>query len=188
MPLPNSVNELQQLPKFEQNFIKILVTEHIIGKVTDFHPATLLKNELYGRCFMFHETYCFATTLHGKPYFLFPDVLKRWSFQNGLRRHMIFLVLSGKMVFFPKKMIFFLWAESERRPFSGYRWKHDALPSEEKREAWYIGTKFRLSLNLFGWRYSTMNNFQYFVPFSPQEPCLGAYLRVKNGNHLFIRG
>ena len=99
-------------------------------------------------------------TLHGKPYFLFPDVLKRWSFQKncagiwsflyyrerwyfffpkiwsytldgkwkmiflkkihgnmifssnflkrcsfqkGPCRHMIFLVLSGKMVFFSQK-------------------------------------------------------------------------------------
>ena len=28
-------------------------------------------------------------------------------------RHMIFLILSGKMVFFPQNMIFFPWAESE---------------------------------------------------------------------------
>ena len=36
------------------------------------------------------------------------NLLKRWSFQKGPRRHMIFLVLSGKMVFFPENMIFFL--------------------------------------------------------------------------------
>ena len=54
--------------------------------------------------------------------------LKGWSFQNVPRRHMIFLVLSGKMVFFP-------WVEIERRSFSGNTWKHDALPpSEEKQE------------------------------------------------------
>ena len=35
------------------------------------------------------------------------NLLKRWSFQEG-RRNMIFLVLSGKMVFFPENMIFFL--------------------------------------------------------------------------------
>ena len=165
-----------------------------------------------------------SSSLHGKPYFLFPDVLKRWSFQKncagiwsflyyrerpcfffpkirsdtldgqwkmiflkkkihgnmtfssnflkrrsfqkGPRRDMIFLVLSGKMVFFPENMILFPWAESERRPFSGNTWKHDASPSEKKQETWYIGSKFGLSLNLFGWRYSTMNNLQYFVPFS----------------------
>ena len=29
--------------------------------------------------------------------------------------------------------------------------------------------KFDFFLNLFGWRYSTMKNLQYSVPFSPQE-------------------
>ena len=41
------------------------------------------------------------------------NFLKRWSFQRGLRRHMIFLVLSEKIVFFPENMIFFPWSESE---------------------------------------------------------------------------
>ena len=120
------------------------------------------RQRLYDRMFI---------TLHGKPYFLFPDVLERWSFpkncartwsflhywerwyfflpkiwsytldgkwkviflkkmhgnmifssnflkrwffQKGPRRHMIFLVSSGKMVFFfPENMIFFPWVESE---------------------------------------------------------------------------
>ena len=31
--------------------------------------------------------------------------LKRWSFQKGSHRHMIFFVLSGKMVFFPQKHV-----------------------------------------------------------------------------------
>ena len=61
-------------------------------------------------------------------------LLKRWSFQKGQRRHMIFLVLSVKMLFFPENMIFFPWAESERRTFPGNTWKHDASPSEEKQE------------------------------------------------------
>ena len=93
-----------------------------------------------------------------KEIWYFLQTLKRWSFQKGPRRHMIFLVLSGKMVFFDENMIFFPWAESERRSFSGNTWKHDALPSEEKQETWYIGSKLGLSLNLFGWRYSTKNN------------------------------
>ena len=59
-------------------------------------------------------------------------LLKIWSFQKVPRRHMIFLVLSGKMVFFPENMILFPWAESERRPFSGNTWKHDASPSKKK--------------------------------------------------------
>ena len=58
-------------------------------------------------------------------------LLKRWSFQKGSCQHMIFLVLSGKMVFFPENMIFFHRAESERPPFPGNTWKHDAPPSEE---------------------------------------------------------
>ena len=75
-----------------------------------------------------------VVTLHGKPYFLLQDVLKRWSFQKGSDRHMIVLVLSEKMLFFVENMIFFPWAETERRPFSGNTWKHDASPSEEKQE------------------------------------------------------
>ena len=48
----------------------------------------------------------FGHALHGKPYFLFPDVLKRWFFQNKSRWNMIFVVLSRKMIFlFPKNMI-----------------------------------------------------------------------------------
>ena len=44
-------------------------------------------------------------------------------------------------------------------------------PAKKKQETWYLGSKFGLSLNLSGWRYSTMNNLQYLVPFSPQGPC-----------------
>ena len=35
-------------------------------------------------------------------------LLKRWSFQKGPHRHMTFLVLSGKMVFFSLKIFFSL--------------------------------------------------------------------------------
>ena len=62
------------------------------------------------------------------------NLLERWSFQKGPLRHMIFLVLSGKMVFFPEHIIFFPWAGNERRSFSGNTWKHNASPSEEKQE------------------------------------------------------
>ena len=44
-------------------------------------------------------------------------------------------------------------------------------PTKKKQETWYIESKFGLSLNLSGWRYSTMSNLQYLVPFSPQGPC-----------------
>ena len=40
------------------------------------------------------------------------DLPKRRSFQKGPRRDMIFLVLSGKMVFFSRKHIFFLGQEA----------------------------------------------------------------------------
>ena len=60
------------------------------------------------------------------------STLKRWSFEKGQRRHMIFPALSGKMVFFSRKHDLFPWAGSERRPFPGNTWKHDASPSEEK--------------------------------------------------------
>ena len=33
-----------------------------------------------------------------------------------------------------------------------------------------------------------MNNLQYFVPFSPQESCLGVCLGNYRGNYLSIRG
>ena len=56
------------------------------------------------------------------------------SFQKGPWRHMIFLVSSGKMVFFPKNIIFFRWAESEKRPFPGNTWKHDTSSNKEKHE------------------------------------------------------
>ena len=146
-------------------------------------------------------------TLHGNPYFIFPDVLKRWSFQENSAGIWSFLyywkrwyfffpkiwsyTLDGKWkmiflkkyteiwyflqtswkdglskkgragtwsflyylersYFFLENMIFFPRAESERRPFPGNTWKHDASPSEEKQETWYIGSKIGLSLNLFG--------------------------------------
>ena len=54
------------------------------------------------------------------------NVLKRWSFQKGSRRDMIFLVLSEKVVFFPEKMVFFPWVENERGGrFSRNTRKHD---------------------------------------------------------------
>ena len=49
---------------------------------------------------------------------------------------MIFLVLSGKTVFFFRKHDLFPQAESEGRPFPGNTWKHDPLHSgEEKQES-----------------------------------------------------
>ena len=102
----------------------------------------------------------------------------RWSFLYYLER----------WHFFPENMIFIHRAERYRRTFPGNTWKHDGSPSKEKQETWYIGSKFGFSLNLFGWRYSAMNNLQYFVPFSPQGLCLGVCLGANKGNYLSIRG
>ena len=131
---------------------------------------------------------CQMTALHGKPYLPFPDALKRWSFQKNCAGTWSFLYYLERWYFFPENMIFFHQAESERRPFPGNTWKHDALPGEEKQETWYKGSKPGLSLNLFGWRYSTMNNPRYFVPSSPQGLRLGVCLGANKGNYLSIRG
>ena len=60
--------------------------------------------------------------IHGNMIFS-SNVLKRWSFQKRLLRWaMIFIVLSGKMVFFPENMIFLPWKESERQAFPRNTW------------------------------------------------------------------
>ena len=45
-----------------------------------------------------------------------------------------FLYYLERWYFFPENMIFFPWAETERRSFSGNTWKHDALPSSEEKQ------------------------------------------------------
>ena len=58
----------------------------------------------------------------------FSNAPKRWFIQKKLRWNMIFLVLSGKMVFFFREgMIFFLWTENERWSFSRNTWKYDII-------------------------------------------------------------
>ena len=49
----------------------------------------------------------------------------RYFFQKGPRLDMIFLVLSGKTIFFPENSIFIAWAECDRRHFSRNTWKYD---------------------------------------------------------------
>ena len=91
--------------------------------------------------------------LSGKMIFLFPEnmilhlrrKMKDDLSQKNTRKYDIFFKLSEKMVFpkravpahdlsciiwkdgifFPENIIFFPWAESERRPFSGNTWKYD---------------------------------------------------------------
>ena len=50
--------------------------------------------------------------IHGNMKFS-SNVLKRWTFQKGPCWDLIFLVLSGKVVFFPQNIVFFPWTENE---------------------------------------------------------------------------
>ena len=67
----------------------------------------------------------FLKKIHGNMTFS-SSFLKRWSFQKGPRRDMIFLVLSGKMVFFPQKHILSL----------GRKWEMTFL--KKYMEIWYF--------------------------------------------------
>ena len=58
---------------------------------------------------------------------------------------------------------------------------------KKKQDTEYIELKFDLFFNLFGWRYSTMKNLQYSVPFSPQEFYLEVYLITNEGGYFSIR-
>ena len=63
------------------------------------------------------------------------NFLKRWSFQKEPRQHMIFSIIwKDGGIFSRKHDLFPLSRTSERQPFPGNTWKHDALPSEEKQE------------------------------------------------------
>ena len=102
-------------------------------------------------------------------------LLKIWSFQKEPRQH-IFLALSGKMVFFSRKHDLFAMGRKRKTAFPSRNYMETwciarRKKQKQKQETWYIESKFGLSLNLSGWRYSTMNNLQYLVPFSPQGPC-----------------
>ena len=48
--------------------------------------------------------FSFFFTLHGKPYFLFPDVLKRWSFQKNCAGIWSFLYYQERSCFFFPKI------------------------------------------------------------------------------------
>ena len=71
-------------------------------------------------------------SLHEKPYVIFPDVLKRWSFQKNLRWNIIFFVLSGKVIFlFPENRILHL----------DEKWKMIFL-KKKYMEIWYFRQMF----------------------------------------------
>ena len=92
---------------FQKNCIGIWSFLHYQERLYFFFPK-IWSYTLDGKWKMI-----FLKKIHGNMIFS-SNFLKRWSFQKGLRRYMIFLVLCGKMVFFPKN-IFFPWAESEWR-------------------------------------------------------------------------
>ena len=100
-------------------------------------------------------------------------LLKIWSFQKVPRRHMIFLALSGKMVFFSQKHDLFALGRKRKTAFPSRKYMETwcIAQRKKKQETWYIESKIGVSLNLSGWRYSTMNNLQCLVPFSTQGPC-----------------
>ena len=117
---------------------------------------------------------------------------ERWPFFKNTRKYDIFFRPSENMVF-PKvpahDLSCIIWKDGIFFPktwsFCPGQKAKDGLSQQEihgnmmhrpakktkKQETWYIESKFGLSLNLSGWRYSTMNNLQYLVPFSPQGPC-----------------
>ena len=67
-------------------------------------------------------------TLHEKPYFLFPNILKRWSSQKKWHWNMIFLVLSGNMIFLlPENMILFFRRKMKDDLSQKTTWKYDTF-------------------------------------------------------------
>ena len=101
-----------------------------------------------------------------------------WSFSYYVER----------WYFLPKNKIFFSLGRKWKTAFPRKYMETWCIARKEKQETWCIGLKPGFSLNLFGWRYSAMNNPQYFVPFIPQGLCLGVCLGANKGNYLSIRG
>ena len=90
-----------------------------------FHIVTFKVKELFLYIMPVNGVQVLDLSLHEKPYFLFPDVLKRQSFQKKLRWNMIILV-SGKMIF--------LFLENMILP-PGRKMKDDL---SQKMEIWYF--------------------------------------------------
>ena len=144
-----------------------------------FFFQTPWKDGLSKKIALEHDLSCKTENERWKHYIFFRPSEKMLFPKRTTPVHDLSL-LSGKMVFFfPDTWSFFI----------GQKVK-DSLSQEihGKMKTWYIGSKLGFSLNLFGWRYSTMNNLQYFVPFSPQGLCLGVCLGASKGNYFSIRG
>ena len=101
------------------------------------------------------------------------NFLKRWSFQKGPRRHMIFLVLLGKMIYlFPKNIIFHL-----RRKMK------DDLPPKKYTEIWYsLQTFWKDDLSKKG--HADAWSFLYYLErclFSPKTWYFFPWQKVRGG-------
>ena len=121
----------------------------------------------------------FFKKIHGNIIFS-SDLLKIWSFQKVSRRHMIFDVLSGKMVFLFLKTWPFYPGQKAKHALSQEihgNMMHRQRKKKKKKETWYLGSKFDLSLNLSGWRYSTLNNLQYLYYSALRDRVSGATTR-----------
>ena len=83
------------------------------------------------------------------------NFLKRWSFQKGLRRDMIFLVLSRKMVYFSRKHdIFSLGRKWEITFLKKYIeiWYLGVTPLCQKNQRWSYPAKMHLKvIDVLGW-------------------------------------
>ena len=60
---------------------------------------------IYLNCIFFHDTFNIHMAIHVKPYFLFPNVLKRWSFQKNSIGIWSFLYYQEKWYFFFPKIL-----------------------------------------------------------------------------------
>ena len=89
------------------------------------------------------------------------NVLKRWYFQRGSYRDMIFFVISGKVVFFPPKTWYFFPGRKtkEEWPFARYTRKHDIFylicltpPAKKKNQRGSYPAKIHLKvINISDW-------------------------------------
>ena len=135
----------------------------LLGKIYFFFPK-VWSYTLDGKWKMI-----FLKKIHGNMIFS-SNFLKRWSFQKGPCRHMIFLVLSRNMMFSP-------WTESERRfsqeihrnmAFSLYTYgcsKRGATPlCQKKKQRWFYPAKIHLKvIDVLDWHpRKSFSNSLYF--------------------------
>ena len=101
-----------------------------------------------------------------RKYDIFFRLSEKMAFPKGPPWHNIFLVLSGKMVFFPENIIFFPREESERWPFLGDTWKQTwrHTPLSKKNQRWSYPAKIHLKvIDVLDWHpRKSSSNSVYF--------------------------